>query len=1540
MTVQAPTRASYIPGPAVVTVTNPDGSSGSQTYSYVGVVPSMSPLSPNQGSMAGGYPVTVTGSAFASGAIVRFGNSQVTSFISQTLTRIVLNAPAGSAGLVDVRVDVTDVGTSGTQQFTYIGAPVLNSINPSSGSTNGGMTVTLFGSSFAPDASVSFDGQSIAKTWVSLTQIKIVVPAEACGTGRTVQVSVVSGPLSSASFNFVYVAPAPQTSSFGPLNGPVVGGNIVTLIGSNYGCDSVVLFNNVEAVRLTRTFTSITARAPAAANGQSQATVSVKTTGGQTSGSAYQYIQPVISSVVPSSGSVNGGYTITILGSNFESVDATVSFGGVSGTVTYDASWVVLVTVPPATGLVGGPVNMIVGGGYYGPSPAATFTYIAPQPTLSGISPTSGNVAGGNLVTLTGNGFSADYKVIFGAVEMTASSNNNFVVSVTYTRIVVKAPSSAVRGSVTVAVSTGAGTTSGYAYNYVSAPVLTSVSPSSGNVAGGYILTLSGNHFGSDTVVTFNGAAANIQGAVSVTSIKILVPEAAGRVVSTVNIVVSNAIGSAPALSFSYTTLAPTLSSLVPAQGWVAGGDQTTILGTNFDDQSAVSFGATSATVISRTFVSLVVSTPANAVRGETPVTVTNSGGFVSAALLFTYVAKPVLTSVSPASGDVAGDFAVTIVGNYLLNNVAGGGSTSFKFGTLPAASVNFINEQKVVVTAPEATGRVAVTLNVVATNTQGSSNSLPFVFTAPPPTVASIAPNSGDVAGGILVTVLGNGFDASTTVQFGASQPFVAPGIVTYTQLILTVPTVTVRGPVVLTVKTSGGTFSPVTYTYTAKPKLFSIVPASGSVVGGYPATISGDFLGADTVVTFGSFVVSAPVSTNNNQFIFIVPEAVGRLQTTVQVSALNAQGSAANTLSFNYIAPVPVITSITPVDGDVAGGSQIVLVGTGFDSSVAVTFNGASLNKQSSTYTSVVIISPPFSARGPVPVLVSTSGGQSNAVSFTYTSKPVLAGVAPNSGLVAGGYVVVLTGDFFGQDTTVTFGSVAADVTEVVDAQHLRVSVPEVVSRVAGNVNVVAHNNEGDSSAVVFHYIAPVPVVTSMSASESHVSGGAAVTLTGSDFASDIVVVFGNVQATPVGPHTLTQIVVSAPAVTAPGTLGVHVVTSGGTSQPDLQFVYTSVPVINHISPVSGDVLGGNLVTLAGSSFTASASVSFGSFNADIVSHTLWQLVVVVPSALGEVGAHVLVTVTNDRGVSNSADYQYIAPVPVITAIAPAFGDIAGGILVTITGTGFGDDSQVTIGGAHAARVSRTPVTRLVVHLPPRAIRGSVQVQVTTGSGPSNMVEFVYTAVPVLSSMTPTFGSIHGNKVVTLTGEHFGLDTVIKCGALAFVVESVDYNHIVARTPAVGASITGVTVTASNAQGVSYGLSYTYYAPAPVQLEVRASAHTCSPDGDAITFTADASSLGQPFADVVIQFSYKQVSCTGTTNSAGVAVCTAHAHPDLVPGVHIVTASYTPVDVDAFYPASAFGSIVVGACDCPDCYNSMSANWCTTYPNSHGCA
>ncbi len=98
-----------------------------QMATFVPAVPTVTSVSANNGSTAGGTAVTITGTNFVSGATVKFGSAAATNVTVASSTTIKATTPAGTAG--GATVTVTDPnGLSGSlaNGFTYVSGSAIS----------------------------------------------------------------------------------------------------------------------------------------------------------------------------------------------------------------------------------------------------------------------------------------------------------------------------------------------------------------------------------------------------------------------------------------------------------------------------------------------------------------------------------------------------------------------------------------------------------------------------------------------------------------------------------------------------------------------------------------------------------------------------------------------------------------------------------------------------------------------------------------------------------------------------------------------------------------------------------------------------------------------------------------------------------------------------------------------------------------------------------------------------------------------------------------------------------------------------------------------------------------------------------------------------------------------------------------------------------------------------------------------------------------------------------------------------------------------
>ncbi len=521
------------------------------------------------------------------------------------------------------------------------------------------------------------------------------------------------------------------------------------------------------------------------------------------------------------------------------------------------------------------------------------------------------------------------------------------------------------------------------------------------------------------------------------------------------------------------------------------------------------------------------------------------------------------------------------------------------------------------------------------------------------PPQIESITPSSGTMYGFTPVVIIGRYFLGPLAVTFGGTE---APSVIVENQFkIEAITPAHVAGFVDVIVTNPDGQSATLSsgYNYISPPPTVeSISPPSGYSSGGTSVTITGtNFFGIPTV-SFGGTESDSVSFVDSTQLDVITPPG---LAGTVDVVVTNPD-SQSGTLNngFTYIPP-PRVDSISPVSGSTLGGSTVSVIGTDFFGTPSVTFDGTpvSVIGAGSERLDVTI---PVHAAGPVDIVVTNPDGQSDSLvdGFTYIPPPTLASVNPPSGYTTGGTAVTVTGtDFFGTPT-VTFGGAAATGVTLVDSARLDVITSP---HAAGVVDVEVTNPDGQLAHrnSMYTYMLPPPTVSSSDPSGGSISGGTPVTISGSDFVSGATVAFGGVASPSVTFVSGSELNVLTPAHAA-GVVDVEV-TNPDRNSGTLSnwFTYNNLPptLLETFRPRIGPFSGGTTVTISGTNFVATPTVTFGgvaSPSVTFISSTRVQAI----TPLTAVG-YVTITLTNPDAQSATTTSQFlqrVEPVPVGTA------------------------------------------------------------------------------------------------------------------------------------------------------------------------------------------------------------------------------------------------------------------------------------------------
>ena len=456
-------------------------------------------------------------------------------------------------------------------------------------------------------------------------------------------------------------------------------------------------------------------------------------------------------------------------------------------------------------------------------------------------------------------------------------------------------------------------------------------------------------------------------------------------------------------------------------------------------------------------------------------------------------------------------DAVVTIGGEPLANLKA---TSTLITGLTPPGTAG---EENVLITAP------SIDFTVFAGK---------FTHTVPSDVlVATITPTNGAQGGGETGRIVGSGFQPGAMVTVGG----IPATVVEVTSTVITFmipPSMAGAGVVDIVVTDAAGQKGvlPRGYTYNPVPVIERIRLtggrfAEGSLAGGTPIIITGNYFIEGVIVEVGG--------TRARRLDFVSPTEL-RLETPPggpgpkAVRVVNPDGQdAALKEGFTYN-PAPTIAIVTPNAGSLAGGTRILITGTGFLPTFEIGVNIGSAEVSVLTLptpTQIIVETPPSSA-GPKDVVVRNRDGQTATLkaAFTYNPGPSIRGIIPDNGKLAGGTRIVIEGGGFLPGAVVLFGDIGRRVfvpapsPERVSSTRITAVTPKVVGR-PGPKDVVVQNPDRQMALVEggFTYN-PLPAIQEISPDYGPTDGGTRVVIIGRHFLPGARVVVGKRTATTV--------------------------------------------------------------------------------------------------------------------------------------------------------------------------------------------------------------------------------------------------------------------------------------------------------------------------------------------------------------------------------------------------------------------------------------
>lgn len=1128
--------------------------------------PTFTGISPEVGPMGGSTSVTIVGTNFNADTTVLIDSKPCTSpNINPQGTQIICLTPSTTFGAKSLRITNIDTQyVEGSSVYTFLETPSAISVLPAEGVSSTTTLLTISGSGFYLGATVTVDDVDCTTPTFVGSDIQCTAPAHATGGDVDVVVTNVDGQSGTDTDGFLYRTPPvvstlytgnvdpakPTHLSVGATTEISITGTMlddidtVTIgIGAGPGVDCA----DADALKSK---TLITCDAPTQA--AETYWITLLNIDGQSTTVASAIIyhdRPEISSVTNNKGGV--GDMITITGSEFYD-NAAVTVAGTPCTSVSVINATTITCLTPDHALDDTAVDVVVtnADGLTSLNDGQDdFTYVA-APVVGSVDAGDGPLVGGNEITITGTSFFEDFNGLTPPPTITVAGiacainafDNDTTVRCTLDNSTLVAPNT-LTGPVVVTNPDGQVSNTTVNYSYRPAPDITSLAITAGNstVGGGATVRLTGNYFIDGSTISIDGTDCTTSTYVSATEYDCVgTPDVSGNpppAAQSYDVVISNPDGGQVDTltnGFTYNAV-PTIDSVVPTGGPIAGNTSITISGDDFQLGSTVTINGeicTNPVVSVNPGVDddgIVCDTPANAAGLYDVVVTMADTQEVTQDDSFTYKGAPTITSLSQDYGaDDGTTLAITVNGTNFTNWLDG---TEIEFDGV-AATCTWVDENRLTCNPPTVAATDPPTyIDVEATNPDDQTGILNNAYRfQDAPTFVSMSLAYGSLSGGELVTITGDNYFTGVTVTIGGSV-CTNPTVIDINNLTCNAPLAGSAGAVDVLITNlddqTSGVGGASAYTYREAPSITSATTGytpsfSGAAGGGETITISGNNFHATSTVTVGGYTCGNINVTGIITITCDVPTGTGTNLAITVTNGIDNQSKVASD-TFSYI-EAPTITSLSRTAGTLAGTEEVTINGTNFDvgtTATAVEFGGSPCASLTSTSTTITCDIP--AGNGPVAVEVTNTESDNQVATapaaYTYQEAPGITSVSPDKGAIEGGDTITIDGDNFVDGATVLVGIFSCDNVTFVDDERITCETP---SGIAGDTNISVMNADDQDSGTdgddIFEYRAAPTVVRVLATSgidETAITTGkfldesTKITITGTYFDTDGVTV-----------------------------------------------------------------------------------------------------------------------------------------------------------------------------------------------------------------------------------------------------------------------------------------------------------------------------------------------------------------------------------------------------------------------------------------------
>lgn len=685
-----------------------------------------------------------------------------------------------------------------------------------------------------------------------------------------------------------------------------------------------------------------------------------------------------------------------------------------------------------------------------------------------------------------------------------------------------------------------------------------------------------------------------------------------------------------------------------------------------------------------------------------------------------------------------------------------------------------------------------------VGLNAMQLSAALQYTYLSPVHSV-SISPASGPREGGTVVTIAVSAMSYSVDLRCSLNGTVVPASARDGREIVCTTPPAVRSGQAIAAVTINGADYSAgsLLFMYQEIPIVQLFFPLSAPVRGGSIVRVTGRGFadGTQPRCRFGVFGTTSASVLDAANMLCHSPSAETVRSVPLEI-ALNAQQYTSHGHHFSTFFP-PVVSSLSPIQGPVGGGTRVLVAGVGFDTgnaSVLACHIGETRVEAVLLNRSVIVCNTTALSRGLHCIEISLNGQDitSSCVRFAAVPQTTVTSLVPNSGPVVGSTQITMQGVHLagGADYRCRFvahGEVVRIAASFEASTSSVVCFSPVWNASHGTQELsVAINGQQYTDPVAFEVFG-VPVVSSISPASGPVGGATVVQIFGANLGGGLsyVCAFG---MTLVTANMVSASVAncSAPATGSRGGQLLRLSLNAQQFEPGHEFSYYTDAALSpsSVSPTCGPNSGATVVIVSSSRSLAGGShyeCSFGSAGRVPAnfSATEGSVTCVSPSTRHPPGRQLFSIYLNGQQLAvSNASFTFTGE-PRIVPPSPRSGPVHGGTLITLDGVDLANGSHyvclcegITVPASYhvgqgAVRCETPPSQRQCdAFARCRARTGNTTCRVSlNGQQFTREMAFYYHESPRASHSSPSCGPVHGGTAVQISGTGFANGTRYEC-------------------------------------------------------------------------------------------------------------------------------------------------------------------------------